>query len=880
MKTLVDCLIIAMLFAVVPATAADRGVQLRLREGWLIQSSADVRAEGAEISTAGYQPDEWYRASVPGTVVGALVADKVFPNPNFGMNLRGIPGTDYPIGAQFSLFPMPPGSPFRVPWWYRTQFNIPESWRGKTVWLHFGGINYRADIWVNGRRIAGTDRVAGAFRVYEFDVTEAVTPGVESYLALEVYPARKHDLGITWVDWNPTPPDKNMGLWHEVYLVTSGPVAVRSPHVVTRVDLPEAKTAHLTVMADVRNASRTAVEGTLEARIGEIRVSQPVRLEAGAMRTVRFTPDEFSALNLKDPRLWWPARTGPRNLYPLEMEFRTEGGVSDRASIRFGIREVSSELTKGGHRLFRVNGKKILIRGAAWTPDMLLGAQPERQEAGIRYVRDMNLNAIRLEGKLGDDNLLELCDRYGILVMAGWCCCSQWERWKNWDAEDHRVAAESLESQVRRLRSHPSVFAWLNGSDYPPPPEVESVYLKILKEADWPNPVISSATEKKTAVTGASGVKMRGPYEWVPPSYWLTDTERGGAFGFSPETSPGPSVPPLASLRKMIPEAHLWPIDEYWNYHAGGEPFDTLKVFTRALESRYGKAAGLQDYLRKAQVMTYESHRAMFEAFGRNKYKATGVIQWMLNNAWPSLIWHLYDYYLRPAGAYFGAKKACEPLHIQYSYDDRSVVVVNSYYQAFHGLRAKATVYNFDLEEKFTREETLDIEPDGNPRAFVIPELAGLTTTYFVKLDLTDAAGKPRSSNFYWLSTKPETLDWDNFEWYYTPVKSFADLTALEGLPRVRLHLAASFETAGGEGVARVKVENPTKSLAFFTHLRVTRGAGGEEVLPVLWEDNYFPLLPGELREVKATYQLADLGDKARPAVAIDGWNVEPAAAR
>jgi exo-1,4-beta-D-glucosaminidase len=329
----------------------------------------------------------------------------------------------------------------------------------------------------------------------------------------------------------------------------------------------------------------------------------------------------------------------------------------------------------------------------------------------------------------------------------------------------------------------------------------------------------------------------------------------------------------VESLRKFIPADHLWPVDEYWDFHAGGGAFRNLKVFTEALNARYGNATGVEDYAKKAQVLAYEGQRAMFEAFGRNKYTSTGVIQWMLNNAWPSLIWHLYDYYLRPGGGYFGSKKACEPLHVQYSYDDNSIVVVNSFYESFQGMKATAQVYNLDLTEKFSKEAVLDVTPDSSTRVFVIPEIQGLTTTYFVRLTLADSRGKPVSSNFYWLSTKPEVLNWEKSTWYYTPTKSFADLTALQNLPPVELKVASRTKHKNDEDVAHVTVENPSPHLAFSVHLRITKGRGGEELLPILWQDNYFPLMPGEKREITATYRTEDLQGTS-PVVEVDGWNV------
>jgi exo-1,4-beta-D-glucosaminidase len=252
---------------------------------------------------------------------------------------------------------------------------------------------------------------------------------------------------------------------------------------------------------------------------------------------------------------------------------------------------------------------------------------------------------------------------------------------------------------------------------------------------------------------------MTGPYEYVAPAFWYLDTKYGGAFGFNTETSPGPAIPPIESLRLMLPEDHLWPLNSVWEYHAGGMS-DTLGVFTEALNKRYGPSNSAEEFSRKAQMQAYEAHRAMMESYGRNKYNSTGVIQWMLNNAWPSMIWHLYDWYLRPGGSYFGVKLACEPLHVQYSYDVRSIVVVNSYYKNFSGLKVAAKVYNLDMTEKFSREVTLDAASDSSVRAFVLPELDGLSPTYFVSLRL-ESSGDLISKNFYWLSTKAETLDWE-----------------------------------------------------------------------------------------------------------------------
>ena len=398
------------------------------------------------------------------------------------------------------------------------------------------------------------------------------------------------------------------------------------------------------------------------------------------------------------------------------MEFEANGAVSDHSSTEFGIREITSDFNSVGGRAFHINGKNILIRGGGWTPDLMLRETSQRLHDEFRYVRDMGLNTIRLEGKLETQEFFDLADRQGILVMAGWCCCDFWERWPRWQPQDFEIAKQSLRDQIYRLRSHPSLVMWLNGSDNPPPPDVEQMYLDVEKELFWPNPVVSSATGKKTSVTGDSGVKMTGPYEYVAPSYWEVDTPQGqpdrkqcnpggcgGAYGFNTETSMGPAVPPVESIRAMVGKDHMWPIDDVWNYHAGGGEFKTIGVFSEALANRYGKSDNVEDFATKSQLQTYEGVRAMYEAYSRNKYQATGVIQWMLNNAWPSMIWHLYDYYLRPGGGYFGAKRAMEALHPIYGYDDHSIWVVSSQYEDAKGLKLTTKIYNLDMTEKFTQ---------------------------------------------------------------------------------------------------------------------------------------------------------------------------------
>jgi exo-1,4-beta-D-glucosaminidase len=856
------------------AVADDGGAKIFVHKDWQLQSSCEVKAGGAEISAVGFDSETWHRTDLPNTVVGSLVDDGTYKDPFFGKNFKQLPGMNYPPNPFFAIQEMPKNSPFLCSWWFRTEFTLPSGFAETQKWLHFLGINYRANVWVNGQKVGDQKDVAGTFRTFEFDATKLLKTGQKNAIALEIFAPQKSDLGITWVDWNPTPADKDLGIWKEVFVSTSGDVTLRNPFVTSKVDA-DLKAATLTVSADLRNVSGQSVRGVLHAEVDGRRMSQPVTLAPGESKTVKFVAERFAELQLENPQLWWPYTMGEPHLYRAKMRFEIGKQISDEAELNFGVREVTSELTDKGHRLYKINGRKILIRGAAWAPDMFLRWYPERLDADFRYVKDMGLNTVRLEGRIDHEELFDLADRMGILIMPGWTCCDAWERWKNWKPEQHQIAGDSLRDQIRILRNHPSVFVWLYGSDGPPPADVENTYLRILKDLEWPNPSLSSAAADPTKVTGASGVKMTGPYEYVPPMYWLADTQAGGAYGYNTETSPGPAIPPRESLERFIPKDHLWPIDDFWNFHSGGERFTTVNVFTDGLTRRYGAATSLDDYERKAQAMTYDGQRAMFEAYGRNKYTATGVIQWMLNNAWPSLIWHLYDYYLVPGGGYFGTKKATEPVHVQYSYDDNSVAVVNSTYEEVKGARVSAKIYNVDATEKGSQDATVDVAADGVVKAFDLPRPDGLSKTYFLRLELKSAGGRLLSDNFYWLSTKPDVMDWKHKkDTVYTPQAEFGDLTGLRDLPAAKVAVTNQImESMSRAERVSVSLKNEGGSVAFMVHLRMTGGAGGTDMTPIFWSDNYFSLMPGESRTVSAAYDAKNLEGK-KPVLILDGYNV------
>ncbi len=846
-----------------------------LHEDWRLQSACKVQATGEAIASQGFSVEGWLKTSVPSTVLAAQVAAGTIPDPYFGDNLRQIAGTGYLIGTNFSNQPMPADSPYRCGWWYRKEFKRPASAvPDGRLWLHFGGINYRGEIWLNGKKIADSTTVAGAYRTYDFDVTSLLNTDAPNVLAVETTAPTEKDLGINWVDWNPCPPDKDMGLWGAVDLVATGPVTLQSPMAVTHFSDGTLNTADLTIYAELHNSTDKPVKGVISGTAAGVRFEQPVELAAHEDRTVLFSPKQYPQLKIHDPKLWWPYQMGEPHLEHLDLSFSAGGHVSDERSVDFGIREITSEYTATGGRLFRVNGKPILIRGGGWSQDMLLRSNDQRLSDQFRMVRDIGLNTIRLEGKLDTEEFFQLADRQGILVMLGWCCCDHWEHWKNWTADDLQIARASLRSQMLRLRQHASLLVWLNGSDNPPPADVEKAYLQIEAETHWPNPVLSSASGTPAAVTGDSGVKMSGPYDYVAPSYWYVDQHNGGAFGFNTETSPGPAIPSLASRRKFLPDPEAWPPSSTWGLHNGGGEFVNLKVFNEAMAAIYAIPHSSADYERIAQTMEYDSERAMYEAYGKNKYVSTGVIQWMLNNAWPSMIWHLYDYYLDAGAGYFAAKKACEPLHIQYSYDDQSIVVVNSTYRPPVRLHAIVKAHNPAWLELYSSEADVTSQPDSAQRVFSIPDrlLVGPDHLFFIDLTLTDAEGHVVSRNFYWVPAMLTSFDWPKTDFTHTPALRYEDMTELASLPPATVQSRAEIETTKQGREIHLHLQNTSASLAFQVHVAV-RTAQDDLIAPVFWSDNWIELTP---RESKTLTALLPDGDSSTPTIHVEGWNVAP----
>ncbi len=839
-------------------------LRISLAGAWNMQSQAVASQAGAVISSDTFTPSGWYAVTVPCTVMAGLIQNGEYGDVFVGKNLNK-------VDAQR----------FAAPWWYRREITIEGA--GPRVWLRLHGINYRAEIWLNGKMIADANTVVGTYRDFDLDVSSAVRRhGGKNVLALKISKAVDRDLDITFADWAPAPPDRNMGLWQDLFLETTGPVLVTNPFVDTDLALPSLAGARLTVHADLRNVSGIPLSGELHATVTNkdgrtvAACNKAVDLPAGDPVTALIGVSDCPGLALWQPDVWWPWQFGAQPLYRLEVRFVAENQISGSASTRFGVRKVSSRLDRG-HRLFTVNGKDILIVGAGYTPDLFqrrtLPDHPHWQEDQIRYVRDMNLNTIRLEGKLEDDAFYELCDRYGILVLAGWMCCSEWEKWKTWDETRWEIYSASLRSQLLRARTHPSMLAWLHGSDNPPDTaEAEWKILAVEAEAKWPNPVISNAGYDPGPASGPSGMKMPGPYTYVPPLYWFADTRNGGAFGFNTEVGPSPVPPVLETLEEFLPPDHRWPLDDHAQAHYADWAKRSVALFNTALERHFGAAVGLEDYSWKAQAQSYDTVRALFEAFNANKFNATGEIMWLLNSAWPSMYGHLYDYRLRTGGAYFGAKIGNHPLHALYRYDNQGIVVTNALAQAHPHLTVEADLYNLDGERKHHQSAALGVEGNANAHAFTLPRVDGLSKTHLLRLTVKEANAIV-STNSYWLSTEVDVLDTarahlsDATTLGFLPLAKYADYRGLQSLPPAELQHTETTTDQGGEKLTAVTITNRSNGIAAMVRLKLRKEAGGAEVLPVLWDDNYFALLPHETRTINARYRAADLG---RPAPAVE----------
>ncbi|MFZ0961414.1 MAG: glycoside hydrolase [Terriglobia bacterium] len=888
--------------------SAETGIpqEIELAADWKLASAADVRVGGAEVSVAGYEDAGWHPIHrMPATVLEILQEDGVYPDLYVGKN----------------LLEKVPQDLYLQDWWYRTAFVAPPGYSAYA--LDFPGINYRAEIWLNGREIADSTQVAGMYAEHQFDATPWIKPGLTNVLAVKVIPERLIqdvngvELADSWFDWlnwkylgyqgeRKRPgwgisfvPDRNAGIWKPVYLRATGSVSVSQPLVNTQLLLKESA-ARLTVYATLRNLSARQANGKLRGTITRqgkptIELEQSVDLPPGEEREIQFTPEQYPRLTVTHPDLWWPYTMGAPALYNLRLEFFEDGRLSDRSDSRFGIRSITQhrdkdeqfpEVGKGGNFYLQVNGRDFRARGADYTPDLLYRYDPEREADILRYVKDLGINLLRWESKISSEHIVALADEEGIPLMFGWMCCNQWEKWDQWSAEDHRVASESLRSQILMLRPHASVFIWANGSDGRPPEPVRLEYRRIVSELHWQNALVDTVSSFAKDTNGNhlwDGIHMEGPYSWRPPTYWFSG-KYPPTRGACAEQGDNEHIPTLESLKKFIPADKLWPINDTWLLHAGAiDKTSFLANVQLALKRRYGASGSVEEFVRKAQLAHYENTRAQFEAFAAGpwaNHKMT--LYWMLNSHWPSFYGNIIDYYLSPGGTYFGAKKGLRPLSVvfdSYAAGDHSqakIIVFNQTSGDVQGLRARIRVY--DLNGKLRDDRSLDgiaVPFNREKQVAALPRYPASTPVFFVRCQLFDTQGKLLVENTYWQSQKDDDMGpLTNDQAMDLRQESWADMTALNTLPEVGLEVrAVKRMTEKGSGVT-IRLHNPSQHIAFFERAAISATPDGGEILPIEYDDNFITVFPGESAEI---HGVLPQGAKAGW-VKLEGYNTRATA--
>lgn len=900
----------------------------QLLSDWQIKSSTQVAENGNVISTLNFEPLKWTNAHVPTTVLRALVKEGVYPDPHLDLNNFLIPDASdelnkkLDLGKYSHLKGIP--NPFKDPYWFRTEFNVPKNNVGKKVWLNFDGINYRADVWVNGNLIASNREMVGMFLRFKFDITPYVHTDVENVVLVKIHqvdhpgtpdpgyqfevfgPHRGQGKDIFkdetlkfsagW-DCAPVVRDRNMGIYQDVFLTYTGGVDIVDPYVVTDLRLPDTTIADLSVHAELKNVTDRVQKGILKGSIdlvnevdfytytkkmtgkmNTIYFEKEIEIEPQTTKTFVLDPKEFKQLTIKNPYLWWPNGYGDQYLHNLKLSFNTKSGVSDAEQITFGIREISSslkELNGEFGRVFYVNGERIFSRGGWIQPDMMLDMNKKRMYEEARLLAECNVNMIANEDMPSPPaHLMETYDKYGLLIWETFYQC-----WRMYPGEksfeenpqDTELALKNAFDIIKRYRSHPSLVLWTSAVEVTVREEIYVPTRDSVKTMDGTRPWIATSSHgwdvdkltpymKEDLPTGMTD-EGAPDYTWYPHPYYYDMILKVKQQMFRNELGV-PSVPTYSSMKKFIfdlgkgEKNDIYPLDKNWAHHGAwdGDGY-AYRAYDKAIRSQFGDPASAKDYIQKAQYVNAGSYRAMYEAANHKMWDiTTGVMLWKLNSTWPTVLWQLYDWFLNPTSAYYFAKKALEPLHIQLNENDHTVAVINATHKKYEGLTAEVKVLNFKLIEQWSNEMVFDMEEDRYTNLFTLPALKNLSETYFVKLTLKNKSGKIVSDNFYWLSSS-ENPD-------------FKDLVSLKKVD-LKIESVVLKEDESGEYNITMKVANPSDGLAFFNRMMITKGKGGDEVLPTFWSDNYFTLLPGEEKVLTAKIAKINLEGKI-PVIVLD----------
>lgn len=812
--------------------------------GWQLQRASEVQAGGVEIASPAYKAEGWVRATVPGTVLTSYKNVGALADPNYADN-------QLMISESF----------FNSNFWYRNEFQLPPSFKRDRIFLNFDGINWKANVYLNGKQVG---RLEGAFIRGKFDVTDCVKEGT-NVLAVEII--KNAHIGaikeknkqstdfnggilgadnptfhatIGW-DWIPTMRGRNIGIWNDVFLTTTGKVTVQDPYVQTQLALPDTTQARLTAEVVVKNHDGKDVSGVLQGRVGDVTFEQPVELKAGEERTVVFDADRFPQLQVKNPRLWWPNGYGTPYLYDANFTFKVGEEVSDARDFKVGIRQMTFNEDGGVLNLY-VNGRRFIGRGGNWGfSESNLNYRGREYETAVAYHADMNFTMLRnWVGMIGDEELYDACDKYGIMIWQDFWLANPAD---GPDPYYPDMFIANAEDYVKRIRSHASIGLYCGRNEGFPPEIIDKALRRIVKEEHPGMHYISSSADD--VVSG------HGPYRMLPAKTYFT-LETGNDKFHSERGMPN-VLTYESFLRTYSPEG-IWPQSHQWGMHDYTlEGAQGATSFNEIIATGYGQPESAKEFADLAQWVNYDGHRSLFESRSKNRM---GLLMWMSHSCWPSMVWQTYDYYFEPTAAYFAIKKASEPLHIQWNPATDEVEVVNYHAGLRPGLKARVQVLNMDATVAWEKEVTVDSREDTTEKCIKLEFPDGLSQVHFIKLTLEEN-GKAVSENFYHRS-KVE----NNYQ-------------ALKQLPKVSLRAQTQYDKGDdGEWKAEVTVENRSQTPALMVRLNIVGDKDGKQFLPIFYSDNYFALLPGETKVVRVHWKDVDTRGNA-PLLKVSGYNVE-----
>lgn len=820
------------------------GNSLTLSGGnWKLQRASEVKQSGNEIASSAFLPDGWITATVPGTVLTSYRNVGAVPDPNYSDNQLN-------ISEAF----------FNSNFWYRNEFEVPESFIKERVFLNFDGINWKAHVYLNGKKVGD---IEGAFIRGKMDVTDCIVPG-KNVLAVEI--VKNSHIGaikeknkqstdfnggilgadnptfhatIGW-DWIPTVRGRNIGIWNDVQLTSTGAVTVSDPLIESVLPLPDTTSAALTARTFVKNHTEKDVEGVLEGRIGDIRIAQKVALKAGEEKEIAFSPADYKELNVQHPRLWWPKGYGEPYLYDAGFVFKIGEQVSDSVNFKAGIRQMT--YNEDNHILnMYINGRHFIGRGGNWGfSESNLNYRGREYDAAIAYHADMNFNIMRnWVGMIGDEELYEACDRHGIMIWQDFWLANPSD---GPDPYYPEMFIANAEDYVRRIRNHASVGIYCGRNEGYPPERIDKALRQIVKDEHPGMHYISSSADD--VVSG------HGPYRMLPAKTYFT--LEAGNDKFHSERGM-PNVLTYEGFKRTYSPEGMWPQSHEWGMHDYTlEGAQGATSFNEIIAEGYGKPQSAQEFAELAQWVNYDGHRSLFESRSKNRM---GLLMWMSHSCWPSMVWQTYDYYLEPTAAYFAIKKASEPLHIQWNPATDEVEVVNYSAGKRNNLTAKVQILNMDGSIAWEKSATVNSLEDTTEKCITLEYPQNLSQVHFIKLWLIEN-GKIVSDNFYHRSLKE-----NNYQ-------------ALKELPQVTLDCqSATQQDEQGNWKATVTLKNPATVPALMIRINVTGDKDGDQFLPILYSDNYFALLPGEQKEISIRWKDVDTRGNA-PVITVSGYNV------